>query len=696
MINKCIFTSSLLSLLLAVGCAKGGNGSGNGIVVMVSDAGISSVYVTSSVTFTAKVTGTSNTAVAWALVGTACTGNPNPCGTIDPNTGVFQAPAIPPSPTGVTIIATSQADSTASGSLTIQVVPVTSFVAPAVTPAVIVGNGLVQQFTAVAVPDNAPQTFVWSCTVGGAACANFVSNSSGLATYTAADPTCGNGCVLVSAVSKIDPAGCAIAKDCTAAKVSVVASRLVPGAYALRFSGYDSSHNPVATVGTITVASNGTISGVEEEQASAGPVQHSITGGSYTASALGDHNTNNAGTLKLTGSAPSQFQVVLDAAGDFQLLESDGNGTGSGVMQKSATSQFNTAAQKFVFGFTGTDLSGKRVGYVGLLPMDGSGTIGGGQLDPNDNGSDVCGAQPCTASGTYSVDPNIAGLWHMTLTSFATSHFDFFVSSGQTKNVPDPLTLFAISTDPVDGAHPALSGSMVYQDPSTIYDKTALNNAAVSHLSGVDSTASNTLVSLVASLGDGNGNISGTFDANNAGTIVAAQSFACTYTTGTGGRYIVTLLGSGATCTTPGPPFVLYASGKNRGFLLDQSSSAVMTGAMDPLNNNANGPTQLPSTYAAVTESSATSGVSPIAANLLLTSTGNNTFNVTGTQYPGALAVTGTYTLTFNGNVGNGTGTFKLTAPAANYLFYTVDATHIEMIDVDAAVKNASVILVQE
>jgi hypothetical protein len=99
----------------------------------------------------------------------------------------------------------------------------------------------------------------------------------------------------------------------------------------------------------------------------------------------------------------------------------------------------------------------------------------------------------------------------------------------------------------------------------------------------------------------------------------------------------------------------------------------------------------LPSTYALATESSATSGVIPIAANLLLTSPGNQVFNVSGTQYPGPLAVTGVYTLTIPG-----TGTIVLAAPAASYVMYAIDTSHFEMINVDASVKNASVILAQQ
>jgi hypothetical protein len=695
MTKRCLLSAALLSLALAGGCAKGGNGNGNGITIKVNDGSIPAVYVGSTVTFTAMVTGTSNTAVAWTLSGTACTGTPNPCGTIDVDTGVYQAPPTPPSPTSVTITATSRADSTARGTDTITVVHVTTVVSPATAPAVSVGQGLVQQFTAVAVPDNAPQTFTWTCTVtGGGACANFTSNASGLAVYTAADPACGNGCVVVSAVSTLDAAGCAVAKNCVGAKVSVVASRLTPGAYAFRFTGYDSSHNPVLVAGSVTVASNGTISGVEDEVTSGSSVQHSITGGSYTASAANDNNTNNAGTLKLTtGAFPDQYQVVLDGIGDFQMIESDGHGTGSGVMQKSAAAQFNTAAQNFVFGFTGFDANGKRVAFAGWLPLDGSGNItaGSGMADTNDNGTTTgaCAVPPCRVSGTYQVS---GGIWTMNLLiGGQILDLDFYVGPGQTKNVPNPLTLYAISTDPVDSSHPALSGVMVYQDPNTKYDATALNGSAVSNLTGVDSTGSHSLVSLVTAVGNSSGGIAGSFDANNAGTIIAAQSFNCTYTTGTNGRYVVSLLGNGTTCTTP-LPFVFYASGANRGFLLDQSSAAVMTGTMDPQGNSAQAPTQLPSTYAAVTEGGATSGVSPIAANLLLTSPGNGVFNVGGTQYPGTAAITGTYTLSLDS-----TGTIVLTAPAAsNYVLYSVDATHFEMIDVDGTVTSPAVIFAQE
>ncbi len=694
MIKKLLFAMALLSLTLASGCAKGGNGAGNGIVIKVTDGNISVVGVNLSVSFKAEVTGTTNTSVAWTLSGKACTGTPNPCGTIDGTTGVYHAPATVPNPSSVTITATSEADSTARGALGINIVPITVIVAP--TP-VNVGHGLVQQFTATAVPDNVPQTFTWACAQGGVPCANFVSNSSGLAVYTAAESPCGNGCVTVSAVSTTDPNGCTSnPKDCIAAKVSVVASR-VSGAYALRFSGFDSAHHPVTIAGSVAFNSSGTVTGgVEDVVVNGAHQQYTTVSGSYTPSTLGDDNTNNAGSLTLSasGGPTHTYTAVLDATGNLRMIESDGNGTGSGAMEKSVTGQFNSTAQKFVFGFTGVDSTGNRVGYVGLLPLDGNGNISSGLADTNDNGTTIsaCAAPPCTVTGTYKL---VGGVWTLQLLlGSQLLDFDFYIGSGQTTtNTKNPLTLYAISTT-VDATHPTLSGRLVFQDPGTTYDMTALNAAAVSHLTGVDN-AGNTLVSLVAANGNGSGGISGSFDANNAGTIVAAQSFNCTYTTATGGRYVVTMLGSGSSCTG-GMPFVFYASGANRGFLLDQSSAAVMTGAMDPQNNNAIAPSALPSTYAVATDSSATSGVSPIAANFVLTSPGNGVFNVAGTQYTftsglQTQTVTGKYDLQFGG-----AGTITLTAPVADYVIYTVDATHFELMDVDTTVTNAAVIFAQQ
>jgi hypothetical protein len=541
----------------------------------------------------------------------------------------------------------------------------------------------VQQFSAVAVPDDAPQTFTWTCTPAGN-CGTVVQdpNTSGLAVYTAPSST---GNVVVTATSTVPQSPASVGQ----AKITV-APRLSAATYAFQFSGHDNGGNPVAAAGSFILATDGTITaGVEDVLSASGPQQFPITSVSYSPSS----NNNNLGTLTLVlnGGPTNKYTAVLTSSGIIRMIESDGLGTGSGVMQKSAASTiFNAAAQTFAFGFTGVDSGGKRIGYVGLVPLDGNGHITGGLLDSNDNGTSVCGAQPCPVTGTYSADPNISGLWHMTLSTFTTLHLDFFVSAGQT-NATNPLTLYAISAifnGPVDATH--VSGTMVFQFPMT-YDNAAFNGSSVSNLTGVDPTGANSSnVALINGTSDGTsggtgatGGFTGNFDQNNNGTILSVSAFPSatqspspyTYVaTGTNGRYIFQMLGNPNSSPVIAPlPFVLYASGANRGFLLDQSSAALMTGTMAPQTPNLYAPTELPGTYAGATISNSDSSLTPTVENLLLTSPGGTpaVFNVAGTQNPGNVTLSGTYTMTTTG-----TGTITLTAPAAaTFAIYAIDVT---------------------
>ena len=234
MIKNFVFAIAVLSLALAGGCAKGGSGVGISVDVSVPN-GINVVPVTESVVLTAKVTGASNTAVTWIMSGTGCTGSA--CGTLTPvtpattpATATYVAPATAPSPTPyVTITATAAADKKTTGNLALKVVQVTVVVMPTLPSAALetVGEGLMQQFTAVAHPDNAPQTFTWSVTcTNGTNCGSvsYDPNNSNVAVFVGGTPQSG---VLVSAETTVTevPASAGVAS----AKVTVAASRL-PGA----------------------------------------------------------------------------------------------------------------------------------------------------------------------------------------------------------------------------------------------------------------------------------------------------------------------------------------------------------------------------------------------------------------------------------------------------------------------------------
>jgi hypothetical protein len=695
MIKNCLFLAGLLSLVLAGGCAKGGNGivpvspSIDVEITTPTNLAATQIYPTQTVTLTATVSNASTTAVTWSLTGPGTLTPTTPAPT--PATAVYVAPATAGSQGTVT--ATLTADSSIVGSLPFAIADITTQVAPTTLS---VATGLTQQFAATASPDDAPQSFTWNCTASGVQCKNFVQdpNVSGLAYYTAQDNCTGN-CVQISAAAPLDPTGCTPnAKFCTIGKTSLVASR-VNGTYAFRFSGYDGSNNAVAVAGTFT-ASNGTIaSGVEDELILSASSTHSISGGSYTPTSSDPNNSNNAGTLTLalpSGVYPRDFQVVLDGAGDIEMIESDGHGSGSGIAQVSVGASPFKGAQTYAFGFTGVDAVGKRVGYAGLFPMDGSGNIVAGEMDVNDNGSSsdsVCSASPCTVAGSYSGSGS--GPYQLTLTAPVAMTFDFYIASGSNSNKSTPLTFFAISTAP--GANAAVSGTMVLQDSSQTYNNSAFNGVSVSALTGTATCAAPPCSNVSLTLGstDGNGNFSGQFDQNNAGAILPLALFPAssqspspyTYTAKgpngtTNGRYIFNMLGDPTAKTPVAPlPFVLYASGANRGFLLDQSSASVMTGTMNPQGKGSGSfsGVSLQGTYAAATTGSGSADVNPIGANLLLTSPGGGVFNISGTEYPGSETVTGT--LSYNNSaLGSGVAIVTLTAPSAQtQALYPVDTS---------------------
>ena len=717
--KNCLLVVALLSLALAGGCAKGGNGEPPPSLT-VGDGNIAAIYPNQSVTFTATVgTPPEPVAATWSLSGTACTGTPNPCGTINSSTGVYQAPATPPSPSQITVMATATSNSSETGSLPVNLVQISVVVTPAT---ITVGENLVQQFTAVAVPDDAPQTFVWdqpTCTTG-ANCGtiSYDANNSGTAVYTAGSV---DQSVVVPATWGSTVSG--------QAKVTVAASRLAAGAYAFRFSGYDNSGNAVAAAGSLTAGANGVITaGVEDVLNASGPQQYPITSGSYKPSAIDSNNiSNNLGTLTLTlcisnctttpVTVSNTYTAVLTASGIIRMIESDGAGTGSGILQKSAADTvFNSGAQTFAFGFTGVDSSGNRVGYVGLLPMDGSGNIGKatpGLLDINDNGT---ASSSTNVTGTYAQNTN--GVWQIVLnTGTTTLYFDFYVSGGtaQIKTGPNPLTLYAISTpnpaNPTQPVYPALSGSMVFQVPMT-YNNAAFDGSSVSNLTGVTPTVPNSSnVSLTVGTTDGTsggtggtGGFTGNFDWNNNGTIVSVPpptvpsappcssptvcAFSYTYVASSSntGRYIFQMLGNPNASPAVSPlPIILYASGANRGFLLDQSSPAVMTGTMDPQSTTASyAASELPGTYAAATIGNSDSSLTPVVENLLLTSLGLNeanppvyVYNVAGIENPGNQTLTGAYTFV-NVGTGTGTGTITLTSGSpATSVIYAIDASAV-------------------
>ncbi|GAC1513154.1 MAG: hypothetical protein NVS1B11_24850 [Terriglobales bacterium] len=644
----------LITLGLLAGCSSGGNNPGGGAVsVSISPSSTVSVGVNLTQQFTATVTNTSNTAVNWSVAGSGCSGAA--CGSISSN-GLYTAPATPPSPATVTVTATSAADSTKSAKVSVQIVSIAVTVAPKTVTVALNGT---QQFVASATPSGAPQTFNWSVSCTGSPCGTV--DSTGLYTAPATIPS--PATVTVTATSTISSTA---TDHATVTLVTSFNSRL-SGTYAFRFSGFDAA-GPVLAVGNIVADGSGNISaGSEDISRTTGLQTLAITGGLYSV------GTDNRGTLTLTTSAStSTYKFAIGSSGETLFVEFDGTGTrGSGVLDLATVSSFKNSALStpYAFGFSGADATGKRAGYVGVVSADGAGNITSGSLDINDAGIATTSS---SVSGIYNIASSGRGTMTLSVSSVTKNFAFYLVSSSE---------IFFISTDPV-AMNPRVSGVAINQNVSQAFTNAAFNGSSVFYLTGADSTGAFSNVVMGVANTDGNGNITGTFDENNAGSITGNTSFTGTYSATGNGRYTATLFST---------PVIIYAVTANKGFVQDQSSPSVTNGLLEPQRNSPFSAASIGGTFVAGTLNVATSAAQDIEAALSLNSTAGT---ISGTQdetdggQNANQALTGTYTVTANGR-----GTLTLSSPsgAPGRVIYVINNSKFVAMGVDATDKNSAI-----
>jgi parallel beta-helix repeat protein len=202
----------LVLLVFLVGC--GGSNSSNQVnqpapqsVAVTVSSPSAGVLLGNATQLTASVTGTSNTAVTWSVNGISR--GDSTVGTIS-STGLYTAPQALPNPAGVTIRATSQADSTASGNALLNITSdVTVNVATNPSGMSSVAPGETVQLVATIVSAGHPNTAVnWA--VNGVANGNstvgtVTMTGTGTALYTAPAVAPTPNSVSISATCLADP-----------------------------------------------------------------------------------------------------------------------------------------------------------------------------------------------------------------------------------------------------------------------------------------------------------------------------------------------------------------------------------------------------------------------------------------------------------------------------------------------------------
>jgi hypothetical protein len=469
---------------------------------------------------------------------------------------------------------------------------------------------------------------------------------------------------------------------------------LLRGSYAFFFSGFDTQGVVLAT-GQFTADGAGNISsGTEDMNRVSGTAINTTLSGTYSI------GTDGRGTLTLTATnsvgqkLTTIYQLVLDSAGNARFFENDNLAPppppppppplptrGEGIIKPQVGSGF--AAGNFngnyAFAFSGQDLTKAPAALVGVVHADGTSSLSPGTVDYNDAGL-YSAAVP--ASGNFSLSSStgrvVADLiFQIPSSAQLTLNFIcYFVS---------PTDLFVIEIDTTDATHPKIGGEMVLQDPSVVFNNTALTGGSVISGTGLDSPNASAFVGLLASNGSGSATVN--FNQNDGGTISQGTSIPGTYLVTTNGRVEFTSFGA------LGPRMAAaYLTGVNQGFLVGSDKTA--TSGL--LENQTGGPFSLTS----IMGSYALSAPMPadnMVSNIIGQTTGNGAGKVQGVmdevdssgQNPSQ---------SFVGNstvASSGQGTMVTNTPVGvptNLAIYVVSPSAIRAISTDSVDKHPQVI----
>ncbi|UWZ81930.1 hypothetical protein [Occallatibacter riparius] len=536
--------------------------SGTSTIALLSSIAVSvspktvSLYPNKTQQFNATVTGSPVTTVTWSIRGDGCSGSA--CGMIT-SAGLYTAPATPPSSPKVTVTATATADPKALGSAV-----VTLLTPPAITispkSVSIISGEHIQFYDKVT---GTTQTAVtWS--VSGTSCPGTACGTiSATGLYTSPS----NLSAPLEVTVKVTLTALSSVSD--VAKVSIVRANnaKLAGHYAFYLNGFD-ANGIQQCAGTIYADGKGTIlSGFEDTNDIINPSTRMAISGTYQI------GSDNRGSITVKGPNGTQtLDVVLNAGGTRgRLVSIDPKGVrSSGTIYRQSTSAFDASALDggYVFSLVGQNKAGGRIGALGLFFPNGSGFVAGCGMDVNEAG----GAKVAygTYSGIYNYDTDGRGTMTLIIPGFMDETFNFvfyIISSNQ---------LLLLSTDPLSDSTPIFSGQAIAQDEYAFSAEQFIGTAVYGVSGKAQGRGDVTIGRLNFQTGD---SVIGNYDRNAAGTVTYAGQTTGAYSVQITGRATMVFYDPGDDSTST---WVMYAAGRDTGFILDMSSNAVRIGEITP------------------------------------------------------------------------------------------------------------------
>ncbi len=376
---------------------------------------------------------------------------------------------------------------------------------------------------------------------------------------------------------------------------STANNTLLSGPYSFLFNGFDQDSKgkigSVILAGTLTADGNGVITaGIVDSNRTSGVA----AGGSLTGTYL--IGSDGRGTMELTSTfgvntpIVADYDLVLDTNGNARFFEDYTTKTnkdsahthGEGVLKHvvgPATFGNNNFSGNYAFELPGYDLTGKPVALAGAFHANGAQTISPGISDFNDAGTFT----NQSLSGDYTFAAGNRGSAHLVFAPNQPQKTLFFIFYFVT-----PSDLYFIEADHDNNGAPTmfrLSGEVILQNTSTVFDQTVMQGASVASGTGVGTGGNASVFAglLTATLCNQNATVSLIYDENNGGTINGGAVPPISFTAGTScaitsnGRVSFTGLGTSAASTRVA---VAYLTGPAQGFLIG-SDAAVTTGRLE-------------------------------------------------------------------------------------------------------------------
>jgi hypothetical protein len=498
-----------------------------GVVVSISTpSSPQSLSVSSTLDFTADVTGTTNTGLTWTVNGVT---NGNSIFGMIAGTGLsvtYTAPPTVPTPATFNVTATSTADNTKSASVSVTITPgvgitMTTPIGAQSVPA----NSALGFAVSVVGTANTGVTWTVNGVAGGNSTFGTITGTGLSVTYTSPGAVPSPATFNVTATSQ--------ANTSKSASVSVTITAAVPlacgsgnesilsGQYAFLLKGFN--HNGFsAVVGSITVDGSGHITAGELDMNSTGAA--SVTKTTVSASpasfySVGSDNRGCATIVTASGTTlKTRFDlgiVSLGTATQGQMMEFDPANSGAFVatgqmFQQNSADFIVLQGGAYVHLLTGWDSTKGRMVCGGVHTYSG-GNISNSEQTCNDAGTVTTTGPIIGSSGSYTgMDAN----GRFTETVGSTNFVDYFVSENLTTGVPAVLSL-------TTNTNPVLAGEAIFQTQNT-YSQSSLVGDYVIYANGVNNSTSGKIF-LSFATSDGSSKLTlNTYDENDGGAWLAS------------------------------------------------------------------------------------------------------------------------------------------------------------------------------